>query len=64
MLEIDLTSQDRLLLSVTNLLSRLGMSILDKRTELETGAIRLLVDRDKQPELVTTITETGRVFYE
>jgi len=61
---MDLTPQDRSLLSVTALLNRFGLSILDRRVELGTGAIRLLVGRDKQPELAITITNDGRVFYE
>ncbi len=61
---MNLTPQDRSLLSVTTLINRLGLNILDKRTELGTGAIRLLVGRDKRPELAITITEDGRVFYE
>ena len=61
---MDLTPQDRSLLSVTALLNRLGFSILDRRVELGTGAIRLLAGRGKQPELAITITDDGRVFYE
>ena len=61
---MDLTLQDRSLLSVTIVLNRLGLNILDKRTKLGTGAIRLLVKRGKQPELAITIADDGRVFYE
>lgn len=61
---MELTPQDRSLLSITTLLNRLGLNILDKHTELGTGAIRLLVGRGKQPELAITIVDDGRVFYE
>ena len=61
---MNLTPQDLSLLSVTALLNRLGLSILSQRTELGTGAIRLLAGRVKQPEITITITDDGRVFYE
>lgn len=61
---MDLTPRDRSLLSVTALLNRFGLNILDRRVELGTGAIRLLVGRGKQPELAITITHDGGVLYE